>query len=42
LTPAEMARQRDTVLALMLDQPTTVPNLIGQFIHGIETYAKKN
>jgi 5-methylthioribose kinase len=40
LTPAEMARQRDTVLALMLEPPATVPNLIGQFIHGIETYAK--
>jgi hypothetical protein len=40
LTPAEMARQREVVLALMLETPITVPNLIEQFIHGIETDAK--
>jgi len=40
LTPSEMARQRDTVLALIQEPPTIVPSLIGQFIHGIETYAK--
>jgi 5-methylthioribose kinase len=40
LTPAERARQRDTVLALMLEPPTAVPDLIEQFIHGIEAHAK--
>jgi 5-methylthioribose kinase len=39
LTPAEVARQRDTVLALILEQPTSVPDLIDDFIYKIEAYA---
>jgi 5-methylthioribose kinase len=40
LIPAEMSRQRDIVLALIVDPPTRVPNLITEFIHRIETYAQ--
>jgi len=39
LTPAEVTRQRHTVLALILEPPTSVPHLIDNFIHKIETYA---
>jgi len=39
LTPDETARQRDVVVALMLAAPTTVPNLITEFMHKIEAYA---
>jgi len=39
LTPAEVARQRDTVLALILEPPTSVLDLIDDFIYKIEAYA---
>jgi 5-methylthioribose kinase len=39
LTPAEVVRQRDTVLALILEPPTSVPDLIDDFIYKIEAYA---
>jgi len=39
LTPAEATRQRDTVLSLMPQPPTSVPDLIDNFICKIETYA---
>jgi 5-methylthioribose kinase len=40
LTPKETARQRDVVLALIAEPPTSVPDLIGEFVHTIETYAQ--
>jgi 5-methylthioribose kinase len=40
LTPEEMTRQRDVVLALIAEPPTSVPDLISEFVHKIETYAK--
>jgi len=39
LTPAEVTQQRDTVLSLMPQPPTSVPDLIDKFICTIETYA---
>ena len=39
LTPAEVAHQRDTVLALILEPPTCVPDLIDDFIYKIEAHA---
>jgi hypothetical protein len=39
LTPEEMVRQRDVVLALIAEPPTSVPDLISEFVHTIETYA---
>jgi len=39
LTPAEVAQQRDTVLALILEPPTGVPDLIDEFIYKIEADA---
>jgi 5-methylthioribose kinase len=40
LTPAERTRQRDTVLALIPQPPTSVSDLIDKFICRIETYGK--
>jgi len=40
LTPAETTRQRDTVLALMVKPPSSVPDLIAEFVHKIEAYAQ--
>jgi tRNA A-37 threonylcarbamoyl transferase component Bud32 len=40
LTPYERERQLGVVLALILRPPTTVPALIAEFVHKIETYAK--
>lgn len=40
LTPDEMTRQRNAVLALIAEPPTSVPDLITEFVHKIETYAK--
>jgi 5-methylthioribose kinase len=40
LTPQEVTRQRDIVLALMVKHPTSVPDLIAEFVHKIETYAQ--
>jgi len=40
LTPEEAARQRDVVLALIGEPPTSVPDLIAEFVHTIETYAQ--
>jgi 5-methylthioribose kinase len=40
LTPYERERQLGVVLALILKPPTTVPALIAEFVHKIETYAK--
>jgi len=40
LTPEEVTRQRDIVLALMGKPPTIVPELIIEFVHKIETYAQ--
>jgi 5-methylthioribose kinase len=40
LTPDETARQRDVVVALMVAPPTSVPNLITEFMDRIETYAQ--
>jgi 5-methylthioribose kinase len=39
LTSAEVTRQRDAVLVLMRKPPTSVPNLIAEFIRKIESYA---
>lgn len=39
LKPAEVARQRDIVLALIVAPAASVPNLIAEFIHRLETYA---
>ena len=39
LTPAEVTGQRDTVLALMREPPTSVSELIDEFIRKIEAYA---
>ena len=39
LKPAEVARQRDIVLALIGGRATSVPNLITEFLHKLETYA---
>src|SRR4029077_2721502 len=33
LTPEEVTRQRDIVLALMVKPPTSVPDLIAEFVH---------
>jgi len=40
LTPREVTRQRDIVLALLVKPPTSVPDLIAKFVHKIETYAQ--
>jgi 5-methylthioribose kinase len=40
LTPKESARQRDVVLALMVRPPTSVHDLVTQFILKIEAYAE--
>jgi 5-methylthioribose kinase len=40
LTPEEVTRQRDIVLALMVKPPTSVPDLIAEFVHKIEAYAQ--
>src|SRR6266481_6744224 len=40
LTPDEVTRQRDTVLALMVKPPSSVPDLIAKFVHKIEAYAQ--
>ena len=40
LTPEETTRQRDTVLALMVKPPSSVPDLIAEFVHKIEAYAQ--
>jgi 5-methylthioribose kinase len=40
LTPEEITRQRDIVLALIVKPPTGVPELIAEFVHKIETYAQ--
>jgi len=40
LTPEETTRQRDTVLALMVNPPSSVPDLIAEFVHKIEAYAQ--
>jgi 5-methylthioribose kinase len=39
LTSAEVTRQRDAVLVLMREVPTSVPKLIAEFIRKIEAYA---
>lgn len=39
LAPDEKTRQRDTILSLMPQAPTSVSDLIDQFISKIETYA---
>jgi hypothetical protein len=39
LTPTEVAHQRDTVLALILEPPTGLPELVDEFIGKIEAYA---
>jgi 5-methylthioribose kinase len=39
LTLAEQTRQRDVVLALIGEPPTSVPALIVDFVTRIETYA---
>jgi 5-methylthioribose kinase len=39
LTSEEVIRQRDCVLALIHEHPASVPDLIGEFLHEIETYA---
>jgi 5-methylthioribose kinase len=40
LTPAEMGRQRDAVLALIAKPSSSVPDLITEFVHKIEAYAE--
>jgi len=40
LAPEEVRRQRDIVLALMVKPPTTVPDLMAEFVHKIEAYAQ--
>jgi hypothetical protein len=40
LTIKERARQRDIVLALLANPPSSVPELIRDFVQEIETYAK--
>jgi 5-methylthioribose kinase len=40
LTSEEMSRQRDIVLALIVEPPTNVPDLIAEFVRRIETYAQ--
>ncbi|MGA7292433.1 MAG: phosphotransferase [Terriglobales bacterium] len=39
LTPQERTRQQNVVLALILKPPSSIPDLISDFIHKIETYA---
>lgn len=39
LTPIERKRQLDVVLALIRKPPNSVPHLISEFVHKIETYA---
>jgi 5-methylthioribose kinase len=40
LTPEEVTRQKDTVLALMVKPPNSVPDLIAEFDHKIGAYAQ--
>jgi 5-methylthioribose kinase len=40
LTPEETTRQRDTVPALMVKPPSSVPDLIAEFVQRIEAYAQ--
>jgi tRNA A-37 threonylcarbamoyl transferase component Bud32 len=40
LTPEEMNRQQDIILALITEPPTNVADLITEFVHKTETYAK--
>ena len=40
LTPEEVTRQKDIVLELMVKPPTTVPDLMAEFVHKIEAYAQ--
>jgi 5-methylthioribose kinase len=40
LTPEEVARQREVVLGIMAEPLTSVPDLITEFVHKIETYAQ--
>jgi hypothetical protein len=40
LTPEEMNRQQDIILALIAEPPTNVADLITVFVHKTETYAK--
>jgi tRNA A-37 threonylcarbamoyl transferase component Bud32 len=40
LTPAEVVRQRETIVDLIQKPTTKVPDLIDMFIRSIETYAK--
>jgi 5-methylthioribose kinase len=40
LTAEEMARQRDTVLTLIVEPPTNVPDLITEFVRKLEIYGK--
>ncbi len=39
LSPEEVTRQLAAVTALILNPPSTVPDLIAEFLHKIETYA---
>jgi 5-methylthioribose kinase len=40
LTPVEVTRQRDVVLALIASPPARVSELIADFVHNIEVYAQ--
>jgi 5-methylthioribose kinase len=40
LTPEEKMRQQDVVLALIMKPPIGAPDLIAEFVHKIDTYAK--
>jgi 5-methylthioribose kinase len=40
LTPEEVTRQKDIVLALMVKSPTSVPDLVAEFVHKIGAYAQ--
>ncbi len=40
LTPLERARQQDVILALMIKPPDNLPDLITEFLHKLDTYAK--
>jgi 5-methylthioribose kinase len=40
LTPEEVTRQKDIVLALMVKPPTSVPDLVAKFVHKIDSYAQ--
>jgi hypothetical protein len=40
LTPHQRARQREVALALITNRPAGVSELIDEFLHDIEVYAK--